>query len=139
MTADTLTVLLYYSDPWWIWWLPVLLAWVPLFFSTISGMNNSNFNPFFFFFNIWYLPLWRVYVYSLLFSGSLYINWIIFWFFIYFDYYFGYISSKWILCSYDPSSGAGPFETALQDVVGAIFFVYFAKWVLSFKMMGCHS
>jgi cation transporter-like permease len=38
---------------------------------------------------------------------------------------------------YDPSSGAGPFETALQDVVGAIFFVYFAKWVLSFHLMGC--
>jgi len=32
---------------------------------------------------------------------------------------------------YDPSSGAGPFETALQDVIGAIFFVNFAKLVLS--------
>lgn len=32
---------------------------------------------------------------------------------------------------YDPSSGAGPFETALQDVVGACFFVWFAKLVLS--------
>jgi len=32
---------------------------------------------------------------------------------------------------YDPSSGAGPFETALQDVVGAVFFVYFAKFVLA--------
>jgi len=31
---------------------------------------------------------------------------------------------------YDPSSGAGPFETALQDVVGAIFFVEFAKAVI---------
>lgn len=38
---------------------------------------------------------------------------------------------------YDPSSGAGPFETALQDVVGAIFFVYFAKWILSMRLMGC--
>jgi Mg/Co/Ni transporter MgtE len=38
---------------------------------------------------------------------------------------------------YDPSSGAGPFETALQDVVGAVFFVYFAKWVLSFGLDGC--
>lgn len=32
---------------------------------------------------------------------------------------------------YDPSSGAGPFETALQDVIGAIFFVWFAKAILS--------
>lgn len=32
---------------------------------------------------------------------------------------------------YDPSSGAGPFETALQDVIGAIFFVEFAKGVIS--------
>jgi len=32
---------------------------------------------------------------------------------------------------YDPSSGAGPFETALQDVIGAIFFVYFAKFILA--------
>lgn len=32
---------------------------------------------------------------------------------------------------YDPSSGAGPFETALQDVIGAIFFVWFAKEILS--------
>lgn len=32
---------------------------------------------------------------------------------------------------YDPSSGAGPFETALQDVVGACFFVWFAKLVLT--------
>jgi len=32
---------------------------------------------------------------------------------------------------YDPSSGAGPFETALQDVIGAIFFVWFARMVLS--------
>jgi len=38
---------------------------------------------------------------------------------------------------YDPSSGAGPFETALQDVVGAVFFVYFAKWILSMEIMGC--
>jgi len=28
---------------------------------------------------------------------------------------------------YDPSSGAGPFETALQDVVGAVFFCLFCK------------
>jgi len=32
---------------------------------------------------------------------------------------------------YDPSSGAGPFETALQDVIGALFFVEFAKGVIS--------
>lgn len=38
---------------------------------------------------------------------------------------------------YDPSSGAGPFETALQDVVGAIFFVYFAKWILGFHLWSC--
>jgi len=31
---------------------------------------------------------------------------------------------------YDPSSGAGPFETALQDVIGAMFFVNFAAWVI---------
>jgi len=31
---------------------------------------------------------------------------------------------------YDPSSGAGPFETALQDVIGAIFFVWFAKAII---------
>jgi len=41
---------------------------------------------------------------------------------------------------YDPSSGAGPFETALQDVIGAIFFVEFAKGVISSKWsndLGC--
>jgi len=38
---------------------------------------------------------------------------------------------------YDPSSGAGPFETALQDVVGAVFFVYFAKFVLGLRLYGC--
>jgi len=32
---------------------------------------------------------------------------------------------------YDPSSGAGPFETALQDVIGAMFFVEFARGVIS--------
>jgi len=39
-----------------------------------------------------------------------------------------------IICNkvgYDPSSGAGPFETALQDVIGAMFFVTFAKVVLA--------
>eukprot|EP00026_Physarum_polycephalum_P003978 Phypoly_transcript_03995.p1 GENE.Phypoly_transcript_03995~~Phypoly_transcript_03995.p1 ORF type:complete len:350 (+),score=28.52 Phypoly_transcript_03995:94-1050(+) len=41
------------------------------------------------------------------------------------------------LFGYDPSSGAGPFETALQDVVGAVFFVYFAKWVLTLGINGC--
>jgi len=39
---------------------------------------------------------------------------------------------------YDPSSGAGPFETALQDVVGAVFFVYFARWVLDIGIYGCY-
>lgn len=39
---------------------------------------------------------------------------------------------------YDPSSGAGPFETALQDVVGAVFFVYFANWVLTKGIYGCY-
>jgi len=39
---------------------------------------------------------------------------------------------------YDPSSGAGPFETALQDVVGSVFFVYFAKYVLSMGIYGCY-
>jgi len=34
-------------------------------------------------------------------------------------------------CKYDPSSGAGPFETALQDVVGAVFFVLIAKAIIS--------
>lgn len=38
---------------------------------------------------------------------------------------------------YDPSSGAGPFETALQDVIGAIFFVRFARLVLSADWHGC--
>jgi hypothetical protein len=38
---------------------------------------------------------------------------------------------------YDPSCGAGPFETALQDVVGAVFFVYFAKWVIKLGLHGC--
>lgn len=38
---------------------------------------------------------------------------------------------------YDPSSGAGPFETALQDVVGAVFFVYFARWVILQGLHGC--
>jgi len=35
---------------------------------------------------------------------------------------------------YDPSSGAGPFETALQDVIGAVFFVWFAKEILASGM-----
>jgi len=35
------------------------------------------------------------------------------------------------LCGYDPSSGAGPFETALQDVVGSICIVAIAKAILS--------
>jgi len=39
---------------------------------------------------------------------------------------------------YDPSSGAGPFETALQDVVGAVFFVYWANWVLNMGIYGCY-
>jgi len=34
-------------------------------------------------------------------------------------------------CKYDPSSGAGPFETALQDVVGAVLFVVMAKAVIT--------
>lgn len=39
---------------------------------------------------------------------------------------------------YDPSSGAGPFETALQDVIGSVFFVWFAKEILSSGMeKGC--
>lgn len=38
---------------------------------------------------------------------------------------------------HDPSSGAGPFETALQDVVGAVFFVYFARWILDLSLFGC--
>jgi len=42
---------------------------------------------------------------------------------------------------YDPSSGAGPFETALQDVIGALFFVEFAIGVMSSSWAsneGCH-
>jgi len=34
------------------------------------------------------------------------------------------------LCRYDPSSGAGPFETALQDVLGSILFVLLAKIII---------
>jgi len=34
-------------------------------------------------------------------------------------------------CGYDPASGAGPFETALQDSVGSIVFVLQAKIILS--------
>jgi len=33
-------------------------------------------------------------------------------------------------CKYDPSSGAGPFETALQDVLGAILFVLLARGII---------
>jgi len=34
-------------------------------------------------------------------------------------------------CKYDPSTGAGPFETALQDVLGAVFFVLIAKALIT--------
>jgi len=40
---------------------------------------------------------------------------------------------------YDPSSGAGPFETALQDVIGALFFVEFAKAVIGSKWSNSHG
>jgi len=40
---------------------------------------------------------------------------------------------------YDPSSGAGPFETALQDVIGALFFVEFAKAVISSSWSNSHG
>jgi len=43
------------------------------------------------------------------------------------------LSSPYLLnlCGFDPSSGAGPFETALQDVVGSICIVAIAKAILA--------
>ena len=34
--------------------------------------------------------------------------------------------------SYDPSAFAGPFETAFQDIIGFICFIYMAKNIISY-------